>query len=395
MLKCDDTTLTDVFCMSPNAQSLHVRDCGLPPGMMIHLLKQLTHCRQLTKLDVSDTNLGAAGHHLSESINSWGVNSPLQVLQLHCCEMPQDDLLHVIKSLSACKHLTRLDLSNTTLGDGGHHLADCVASWGADPPLKDLWLDDCEMPQDASVEVVKSLSACKHLAYLGLSCNTLTGTLSGLDPHPGLHSLEMLGLSDTALNKDDILHLSHLMKTNKLPRLKHLVLSDNILTGTLSGLDPHPGLHSLDELHLDCTALNKDDILHLSHLMKTNKLPRLKVLVLSDNILTGTLSGLDPHQGLHLLKELYLNCAALNKDDIRHLSHLMKMNKLPQLTELDLSMNNLCEMEDELVRLIEACVTHHQRRLWLSVLGNHLSKEFEEKWWKRCEGTKIGLCFYF
>ena len=46
------------------------------------------------------------------------------------------------------------------------------------------------------------------------------GTLSGLDPHPGLHSLEWLKLERTALSKDDKLHLTYLMKTNKLPRLK-------------------------------------------------------------------------------------------------------------------------------------------------------------------------------
>ena len=71
-------------------------DCGLPPGVMIHLLKRLTHCRQLTRLDVSSTNLGAAGHHLTELIKSWGVNVRLQGLQLNGCEMPQDASVEVI-----------------------------------------------------------------------------------------------------------------------------------------------------------------------------------------------------------------------------------------------------------------------------------------------------------
>ena len=195
-LECDDTTLTDVFHMSPNAQSLHVYGCDLPPDVMIHLLKQLTHCRQLTRLDLS---------------------------------------------------------------------------------------------------------------------------------------------------------------------------------GSMAAFD----------------------ILHLSHLIQTNKLPELKDLNLSSNILMGELSGLVPHQGLQLLEELYLNCAALHQYDICHLSHLMKMNKLPQLKELYLWNNNLYIMQDELGRLIEACVTHHQRELELVLSNNNLSEEFEEKWEKRCEGTNIKLCFYF
>ena len=105
--KCDDMTLTCVFSLSPKVQSLHLVRCDLPPDVTTHLLKELAHCRQLTKLDLSQTTLGAAGCHLAASITSWGLNPPLKELWLDDCEIPQDASVEVVKSLSACKHLTQ------------------------------------------------------------------------------------------------------------------------------------------------------------------------------------------------------------------------------------------------------------------------------------------------
>ena len=80
-LKCNDKKLTDVFLMSPNAQSLYVKYCDLPADVMIHQLKQLAHCRKLNRFLLL-TSIGAAGHHLAQSIKSWGPSAPLQVLRL-------------------------------------------------------------------------------------------------------------------------------------------------------------------------------------------------------------------------------------------------------------------------------------------------------------------------
>ena len=117
----------------------------------------------------------------------------------------------------------------------------------------------------------------------------------------------------------------------------------------------------------------------------------LEVLSLKGNTLTGKLSKLDPHEGLLFPGRLELNATALNKDDLAHLTHLIERNKLPKLQGLDLNENNLCEMEDESGKLIEACVSHHQRELTLWLWSNDLSEEFKETWKERCEGTDIEL----
>ena len=52
-----------------------------------------------------------------------------------------------------------------------------------------------------------------YLSKLDLSYNSLTGCLSTFlpDPHPELPELNELRLSNTALNKDDLQHLSQII----------------------------------------------------------------------------------------------------------------------------------------------------------------------------------------
>ena len=183
MLNLAGTTLSAVRChlatsisawgSNPQLQQLVLKDCKMPQDVSVDVAKSLSACKNLTHLSLSVNTLGDGGHHLAHTITSWGPVTPLQKLYLRDCEMSQDASVDVIKSLSACKHLTDLCLEGNTLGDGGHHLADTITACRADPTLQELWLTDCKMPQDASVDVIKSLSSCKHLTRLDLSGNTL------------------------------------------------------------------------------------------------------------------------------------------------------------------------------------------------------------------------------
>ena len=210
---------------------------------------------------------------------------------------------------------------------------------------------------------------------------------SMLSEFPGSQSLEELELNHVAMGKDDLHFLGHLTETCQLPILKTLDLSRNILEGMLSGFT---GSQSLQNLRLDHASLNKDDTCHLNHLIETSQLPRLQHLTLSGNTLTGMLSGFTGSQSL---EQLRLDEAALNKDDMYHLTCQMKNNKLPQLKVLSLHGNKLCDMEDELVELVQTCITHHQRVLQLWLAYNNLSKDLKEKLKRRREGTKIRLKF--
>ena len=245
-----------------------------------------------------------------------------------------------------------------------------------------------ELPRLTLIHLIQQINGCSALRVLQLSHTNLRGCLSGFlpDPHPGLPELEKLTLKRTELNKDDLQHL--LSVAYKLQKLHELDLSGYTLTGCLSSFlpDPHPGLPELMKLNLQSTVLNKEDLHHLSHITHSKKLPNLQILGLSNNTLTGRLSSFlpDPHPGLPELEEVILWCTALNKDDLHHLTHLIQTHKLPRLKVLDLEYNRLSEMEMDVEHLIKACVNHHQRELKLGLSGHQLSETFKEKWKQRC-----------
>ena len=143
------------------------------------------------------------------------------------CESVCTQLPHLV-------HLEYIDLSLNPLGDHGRYIAECIRSGGPDPPLRELWLQGCEMPVDACAPLLSALSNCKHLTRLWLTGNTVTGCLPNLvpDPHRGLHSLWWLLLTGAALNRDDVQHVRRLIQTNKLPRLGRLELDSNDLCVT-------------------------------------------------------------------------------------------------------------------------------------------------------------------
>ena len=153
-----------------------------------------------------------------------------------------------------------------------------------------LQINFCELPTETLCHLMQQINRCSALRVLDLSWTTVTGCLSGFlpDPHPGVPELEVLNLGGTRLNKEDLQHLSHITQSNKLPKLKILDLSANTLTGCLTSFlpDPHPGLPELEKLNLNRTALNKEDLHHLTHLIQTHKLSGLKVLDLVYNRLS-------------------------------------------------------------------------------------------------------------
>ena len=125
----------------------------------------------------------------------------------------------------------------------------------------------------------------------------------------------------------------------------------------------------------------------LSHLMQQiNGCSALQDMDLTRTKLTGCLSSFlpDPHPGLRLL---HLWRTALNNEDLQHLTHLIQTHKLPGLEELHLDWLGETDVGD----LIEACVTHHQRELALYLWSSHLSEESKNKWKERCRGTNIEL----
>ena len=214
---------------------LYLKNCSIPKQFWDELFESLCSCKQLHNLDLSDNTIGEAGHYLAQLITSWGDNPPLQVLHLNYCLIPQQVWAELLQSLSFCKHLTDLDLSGNAIGEAGHYLAQSITTWGAEPSLQslqELCLDGCSIPEHIWPKLLQQLSSCKHIKNLNLSRNTLKDRLSSfqLDSNPGLIYLEKIGLEETSINKADVHHLTQLIQANKLPSLKYLSLQKKSLT---------------------------------------------------------------------------------------------------------------------------------------------------------------------
>ena len=157
----------------PPLKELHLYDCLMPVDACTELVQWLSKCRGLTYLELGKNFLGKAGHELAQTISCWGGKPPLQQLHLYDCSISSEVIRELLKSLSTCKSLTHLNLGKNLIGTAGYNLAQSITYWGNDPQLQELILKDCQMPFDASSEVLESLWACKRITNLDLSGNIL------------------------------------------------------------------------------------------------------------------------------------------------------------------------------------------------------------------------------
>ena len=396
-ITCEDLPEPHVFTISRNMELLRIYYCELPKETPSHLIQQINQYSALRVLDVYKTPLRGC---LSSFLPDPHPGLPeLKELDMWDTILNKEDLQHLLSIAYKFPKLHKLDLSENTLTG---YLSNLLP----DPhpgllELRELKLSSTQLNKEDlhHLSYITQHNKLPLLRCLNLSGNTLTGCLSSVipDPHPGLPELESLDLCKTKLNKEDLHHLSYITQSGKLPKIRHLDLSWTTLTGCLLSIIPdnHQGLPELEELNLRRTALSINDLQHLSQITQCNKLPKLEVLYLSQNILTGCLSSFlsDPHPGLPQLKELYMWNTTLNTADLEHLTHLIQKHKLPGLKDLNLVSNSFCKIEKDVEHLIEACVDHHQTELKLRLWRNCLSDDFEKKWKQRCAGTKIELEF--
>ena len=157
----------------PPLQQLILENCSMLGHSASELVKSLFTCRHLIVLNLGENQLGAAGYNLAHSIRSWGKVPPLKELYLHSCSMPENASKEVVQSLSNCKSLTHLELGRNILGEAGQYLAESIKSWGDDPPIQELMLEDCGMSGNASAKLLETLSICRYLTGISLSGNNL------------------------------------------------------------------------------------------------------------------------------------------------------------------------------------------------------------------------------
>ena len=220
----DDTPLKKIFLES----------CSISQQVWSKLLQSFSSCKQLSHLYLSINKIGGAGRFLAQSLELLGNESKLEYLDLHQCSMPEQVWTEIFQSLSTSKNLRALNLSKNTLGESAKHLAKLVETWGDNSTLQYLDLNDCLIPTNVSQQLLQSVSSCGYLKQLQFSQNSATGCLPSLMSQTSsaqLTKCSNLHLRSTGINKSDVQHLTHLIRSNKLPRLKELCLEEESWNG--------------------------------------------------------------------------------------------------------------------------------------------------------------------
>ena len=287
-----------------------------PTSELVSFLNILNRVPRLSKLELIDVGMGNQE-----------------------CQFLASALKNVVK-------LRSLMLSRDPLGHGISELAKHLHSV---PHLEKLHLDDTQMGEEEVTALAHSLKDVTQLSKLVLSCNPLGHGISELAKH--MHSvphLKKLYLNDTQMGEEEVTALAHSLKN--VTQLGELYLSKNPLGHGISELAKH--LHSvphLDELHLDKTQMDEEEVAAFAHSLKN--VTQLSKLDLSYNPLGHGISVLAKHlHNVPHLKRLSLTDTQMGEEEVTALARALVY--LPELNSLFLDKNPLGRGVTELIKCL-------------------------------------------
>jgi uncharacterized protein (TIGR02996 family) len=221
----------------------------------------------LSRLDLSDNPLGDGGVRV---MAQWPRSAKLACLGLDTCEISEDGI-HALTGAPCWATLCRLDLSRNPLGSEG-----VLALAGAKPPgrLHELRLTDCDLDSEAG-EALAAIPWLANLQSLDLSRNALKahgvyylGWLAG-------GALRSLSLARTGMGPEAVAELAPLW-----PQMVVLDLSDNHLRTGLGKLMAAGAAPHLQTLRLRSADFPRGG---LEGLLQPGVCPSLHTLVLAGN----------------------------------------------------------------------------------------------------------------
>ena len=330
--------------LSRNIRTVVMKNCLLSSMTWYHVATQFHGSKEMIELDLSGTG------NIPESLGSAISTMPsLQKLQMSNCNMNQATSQSVLLGIAHCTHLVTFDLQQNVLTNNLSTCFGAADHPGF-PSLETINLNETQLSEKDVRCLFAALRNGKLpiLKNLGFSPVTLTNCLADVlsaADHPAFPFLEKLDLSGKGLTRADLKPLHRAIDEGKLSKMKKLNLSHNTLTNCVKQL--RCGSHDLrlsilDELNLSCTRLSKADVKGLSEALTNNKLPKLTHLDLSGNTLTGCLPELLRSVSEHLV-HLNLSHARLKNIDVKGLCHTTKDKKFTQLQFLNLSGNTLTD----------------------------------------------------
>ena len=237
------------FCslrVSSDIQSFLIVKSFIPPIILLELLDQVSESSSLHTLYLYDTSLAN-----SKSLN---LNNKVRSLSAFA-------LAYIVMDKSLCENLLRqtMFLNNIRHLSIAHGINEKMIM---NDVVKSGIGEYCEIPSTLCPEFLRALSNFNNLVFLHLSGNSLTGCLPNFIPEsqPGLPSLQELLLYDTALNVDDLNHITNLIQDNKFPNIKVLEFDNNNFEGFEDIVEQliNAGIQYQKELKLSFRSTNLD-----------------------------------------------------------------------------------------------------------------------------------------
>ena len=351
--------LTSALKFNQRTSLISIDGGQLPQETCSHIVSKLQGCTKLEDLHLINFKQGVP-LQLGDFV---AVMISLKAINLTDCGLDPDVSKKLMSGLRHCLQLQNLSLQ-------GNNLANCLVMFlgqgpAAFPSLHTLGLGSAELKNEDITAIGSAVEQGKlpALKLLDLSGNILTGCINNLVPtergnHPGYVQLEILNLIQTGLNSTDVGNLSRASHLKKLPTLKTLRLGFNTLTGGITKLfEPkdHPRFTSLRQLDLSYSGLNKTDLKHMSMVLTNRSYSNCKILHLHGVKLMGITGNLFADVGLPFINVLNLQDTKIGRTDVISISHAIRCGKLPQLRKLLLFYNNFRSAEDVIKILIKTC----------------------------------------
>ncbi|KAJ8397587.1 hypothetical protein AAFF_G00438630 [Aldrovandia affinis] len=286
--------LTSGLRPGSRVKELHLVDCQLTAADAQTLAGALCALPGLELLDISANRLLEGG--LGELALQLRDTPGLRVLRMHMCGLKQDSLQMLGRAFQVLPTLELLDLSCNKEVSGG--FAQVSAHLSQLKHLQSLDLHLCNLTEDDMQALVQVVPSYGDLTMLDLSSNKNIGGVSQmLFPSLPLSSLKTLSLNNCCLTEDSYHSLASVVQS--LDQLESLGLSWNRCVGGNLGLlldALQPGSH-LQELRLASCGLNTEDLLHLASAVKRGPLAHLRHLELMYN------EGVNEQGWAHLFRE--------------------------------------------------------------------------------------------
>ena len=358
------------------------------------VLKTMQHIKETTGQQISIAHLDWKNVFLENEVHilqlarqTLKISRNLTSICMWACKVPQSVYERIVSQLQHCSNLKRLDLSNCQSMDISKAIA-------ASKSLSDVYLYDSELSQEAYRSI--SMELQKHNFVQRLHLNRTKGIPAEMaNAIKGMKSLQVFRANGCETNQAVAEPL--LKALADCCHMEEIQLGMNTLTGCVPYLFPtqtHVGFPSLKRLWIKGTYLNKHDVIALRDALHTNRLPQLQQLDLSMNYeVAGTLSVLfngTGHPGFPFLIKLDLLKIQLTGEDLISIAESVRQGRMPKLRRLTLDKNNLSAVKDQVKILVQICVNSYKKlQVLIQVFDTNLSEAFVRELQSLCEDSVV------